>query len=361
MHCILARLKNLNFVRMKRVIILALALLGFAACDNDFKVGADYKEVSIIYGLLDEGDESEDHYIKILKGFFSETEDNLVLATNKDSIYFSDLDVKVEELNNGTVTNSFTCSRVDLYSLPTPIKKQNGVFLDSPNYAYTFNAKLNPDREYRLTVKNNISGKIITGLTSVIATDAVNFEVFRPFTAFDRLDFADGNSSYNFIWKAPEGAELFDVMLRFYYDEKDLINNTTEKKSVDLPLGSFIPRTGNTITYAVENSTFYSLLTSSIGAADINTTRLVDTAELFFIAGDSTIQQYVDVNNAQGGLTNDQIKPVYTNLVGNDVLGIFGSRATNRLGFVNFTDPTYDSIIGGSFTRNLNFTGRSVD
>lgn len=361
MHCILARLKNLSFVAMKRVIILALALVGFAACDNDFKVGADYKEVSIIYGLLDQGDASQDHYIKILKGFFSESEDNLVMATNKDSIYFADLDVKVEELLNGNVTNSFPCSRVDLYSLPTPIKKQDGVFLDSPNYAYTFNASLNPDRQYRLTVKNNISGKIITGSTNVIATDAINFEIFRPFTAFDRIDFADANSSYSFIWKAPDDAELFDVMMRFHYDEKDLINNTTEKKSVDLALGSFIPRTSNTMTYTMENSTFYSLLTANLGAADLNTTRLVDTAELFFIAGDSTIRQYVDVNSAQGGLTNDQIRPIYTNLVGDDVLGIFGSRATRRLGFVNFSDPTYDSIIGGSFTRNLNFTGRSVD
>lgn len=346
---------------MKRVLIVCLALLSLAACDNDFKVGADYREVSIVYGLLDAGDDSKDHYIKILKGFFSETEDNLVLAANKDSIYFSDLDVTIDELSNGTVTNTFTCSRVDLYSLPDPIIKQNGVFLDSPNYAYTFNATLNPQREYRLTVKNNISGKVISGVTSIIDVDPASFQIIRPFTAFDQLDFADANSFYNFAWKAPDNAELFDVMLRFYYDEKDLIAGTSEKKSVDLPLGSFIPRTSNSMTYRFENATFYSLLTANLGAAGLNTTRLVDTAELFFIAGDSTIQRYVDVNNAQGGLTNDQIRPVYTNLEGDDVLGIFGSRGTNRLGFVNFTQSTVDSIIGGTGTRNLNFTGRSVD
>lgn len=346
---------------MNKLLVLLLGILSLAACDSDFKVGADYKEVTIVYGLLDEGDKTYDHYIKILKGFYSETEDNLLLATNKDSIYFGDLAVTVEEFSNGNLTNTFTCTRVDLASLPIPIRKESGVFLDSPNYAYTFNQQLDPNREYKLTVKNNVSGKIVTGITGIINTDPGIFTVIKPFTAFDQLNFSDPDKTYSFAWKAPQKAELFDIMLRFHYDEKDLINNTTEKKSVDLPLASFIPKTGNSMNHRLNNTTFYSLLNANLGAADLNTTRLVDTAELFFIAGDTTINQYIDVNNAQGGLTNDQIKPIYTNLEGEDVIGIFGTRATRRVGYINFDDNTYDSIINGSKTTNLNFTGRSKD
>ena len=362
--------KKLRFVAMKNFLFLLATVLCLSACDDDFKVGADYKEVTVVYGLLDKGFVNNQQFIKITKGFYSEKEDNLLLALNKDSLYYSNLDVKVEELSNGNVTNSFQCDKIDLYSLPEPVIKRNGVFLDSPNYAYRFTANLDPSKQYRLVIKNNESGSIVTGLTNVINTSDAIFTVIKPFTAFDQLRFADPNQTYTFSWKAPPGAELFDIMLRFHYDEITISTKDTVQKSVDLALASFIPRTSSTMSYKMENSTFYSLLTANVGAAGSNNVvRRVDTSELFFIAGDETIQKYIDVNNAQGGLTSDQIKPVFTNLerdgvpgiTTKDVLGIFGTRATRRVGYLVFDNETYDSIIGGSFTRNLNFVGRSFN
>ena len=66
------------------------------------------------------------------------------------------------------------------------------------------------------------------------------------------------------------------------------------------------------------------------------------------------------MNAAQGGLTNDQIKPNFTNLQGDNVLGIFSTIATRRIGYIAYTDNTYDSIINSSSTKNLNFAGRSL-
>ncbi len=362
--------KKLRFVAMKNLLLLLSVILLFASCDDNFKVGADYKEVTVVYGLLDKGEVTNQQFIKITKGFYSEEEDNLVLALNKDSLYYADLDVKVEELNNGNVVNTFQCNKVDLYSLPNPIIKKNGVFLDSPNYAYRFVTSLNPDNQYRLVVKNNQSGSIITGETDIINTSSDIFTIIKPFTSFDQLRFADPTKSYTFSWKAPPGAELFDIMLRIHYDEITISKKDTVQKSADLALASFIPRTSSNMSHAMENATFYSLFAANVGAASSNNiVRRIDTSELFFIAGDATIKQYIDVNNAQGGLTNDQIKPVFTNLsrdgvsgnTSEDVLGIFGTRATRRVGYLVFDDATYDSIISGSLTRNLNFVGRSFN
>jgi hypothetical protein len=351
---------------MKNWILLLAVVLLFGACDDDFKVGADYKEVTIIYGLLDDGELSNQQFIKITKGFYSETEDNLLLAANKDSIYYQNLDVKVEEFNNGNLTNTFVCTKEDLNTIPNPYVKREGIFVDSPNYAYRFIADINPDRQYKLTVTNPASGSVITSETSVITTDPNTFTVIKPFTANDKLQFANSNLSYIFSWKAPVGSELFDIKLEFFYDDINLVNNDTTKKSVDLQLGSFIPRNSSSMSYEMQNVVFYSLLTANVGAAPANVVRRVDTSKLYFVAGDSVIQRYVDVNNAQGGLTSDQIKPFYTNLtrdgqLGKDVLGIFGTRATRFVGDIVFDDATYDSIINGSKTTNLNFVGRSLD
>lgn len=347
---------------MKRVLVLFAALALMASCDEDFKVGADYKEVTVVYGLLDDGLVANEHYIKITKGYFSETLNNLEVAKNADSLYFNDLDVQIEEYLNGGLTNTFPLTRIDLATLPAPILKQMGIFAESPNYAYNFNANLESDRQYKLIIKNNESGKVVTGETNIINADPFFFRVTRPFTTNDVLIFADPDQEYAFRWTAPPGAVLFDVVLRFHYDETELSSGIKTKKSVDLPLATFVPSRGSTsVTATVENNTFYSLLTAGIGAGGTKFTRLVDTAELFIVAGDNEIKQYIDVNNAQGGLTSDQIKPIYTNLVGEDVIGLFSSRATRRFGFINFDLETYDSIIGGSITRNLNFIGRSTD
>lgn len=355
-------IKKLRFVPMKRVWVLFLAVALLASCDEDFKVGADYKEVTVVYGLLDDGLPSNEHYIKVTKGYFSESLNNEKVAQNPDSIYFEDLDVKVEEYENGNLITTYACSRIDLNTLPDPIQKETGIFADSPNYAYNFSANLDPNRQYKLIVKNNQTGKTVSGETGIINADPFFFKVTRPFTNSDVLDFADPDNDYTFRWTAPPGAVLFDVLLRFHYDETDLNTQIKTKKSVDLPLASFVPVGNNTsVASKIENRVFYSLLTSAIGSGGNRFTRLVDTAELFILAGDNEIKQYVDVNNAQGGLTNDQIKPIFTNLTGDDVIGLFSSRATRRFGYVNFSLETYDSIISGSATRNLNFTGRSTD
>ncbi len=351
---------------MKNLGFLLLTLLFLGSCDSDFKVGADYKEVTIIYGLLDAGNAGGMQYIKITKGFYSETEDNTILAANPDSIYYNDLDVKVEEYNNGNLSNTFTCNKVDLATLPEPILKEEGDFASNPNYAYIFPASLDPKREYKLIVKNNESGSVITANTGIIDTTKNVFTIIKPFTANAQLQFADPNQNYIFSWKAPERAALFDILLQFYYDDINLVTKDTVKKHFDMPLGTSIPRTNAAMSYNMENLVFYSLLNANVGAAPTNVVRRVDTTKLYFIGGDTVIQKYIDVNNAQGGLTSDQIKPFFTNLSrdgvrGKDVLGIFGSRATRFAGDLVFDDATYDSIINGSKTRSLNFVGRSID
>jgi len=353
-------------VAMKNFGFLFMVVLFFSACDDDFKVGADYKEVTIVYGLLDHGSLTNEQYIKVTRGYYSETEDNLLLAANIDSIYYRDLDVKVEEYDNGNLTKTINCIRVDLASLPVPIRKESGVFADSPNYAYRFMEPLDANREYKLIVKNNESGSVITARTGIISTDPNIFTIIKPFTANDQLQFGEPLQTYTFSWKAPPKAELFDILLKFYYDDINLVSMDTVKKSVDLALGSFIPRNAGAMSFEMDNVVFYSLLSANIGAAPANIVRRVDTTQLFFVAGDTVVQKYIDVNNAQGGLTNDQIKPIYTNLSRDgvfekDVVGIFGARSTRFVGNLVFDTKTYDTLYYSDKTRNLNFVGISLN
>lgn len=344
---------------MKNIFLFILPILLFGACSEDFKVGADYKEVTVVYGLLDDGQVNNKNYIKITRGFFSETENNLLQAQKKDSLYFNDLTVVIDEMQNGGVVQSFNLTQVDLDTI-LPDEKRQGVFLSSPNLGYELNANLNALSTYRLTVTNNESGKVVTAETPVISAEPNVFKIDYPISQFDRLNFSKPNETYNFTWNAPETAGLFDILLRFYYWEEDITTQQDEYKFVDLPLGKFIKRTGSTMNYNMDNQKFYSLLTASIGAGGNNIRRYIDTPTLTFVGGGFDLKTYIDVNSAQGGLTNDQIKPIFTNLQGDDVLGIFSTIATRRVGFISYTDNMWDSIQNSTLTRNLNFAGRSL-
>lgn len=343
---------------MKRI-LLGFALLVFiGSCSTDFKIGADYKEITAVYGLLDASVDS--NYIKISRGFFSETENNLLMAQREDSLYFKDLTVTIDELSGGNVNKTYTLQRVDLAKiLDQP--KQAGVFLDSPNYAYLFNALLSPTYTYRLKIVNNETGKIHTSTTDVIGALPSEFQIVYPYTKFDPMIFEEAEKSFQFAWNAPKGSSLFDVLIRFHYVERYIPTNTYTRKYVDLPVAKFIKGSQGAMKAEVTTKDFYSLLNASIDDGGTKYARYVDTPDLKIIAGGSILKLYIDINSAQSGLTSDQIRPVYTNIGGGDALGIFSTRATRTLYSSLFSEATFDSIIGGSFTRNLNFVGRSSD
>lgn len=343
---------------MKKLFWLVLPALAFlVSCSNKFKVGAPYKEVTAVYCLLSKTDTA--HYVKVVKGFYDEVLDNLLLAQNVDSIYYDSLDVKFEEINNGSVVATFPLTKVNLIN--EGYIKKDGVFAITPSYAYKFTASLNPSRTYRLIVKNVFTGKTMTAETSVISDQLLKVEY--PLTIDDGLNFSNYLKDYSFIFSAPTNAVICDVQLRFYYSEKNVLKpDSVSKKYVDLTLANNILNPGGQIRYAFPNINFFRILNSELGAAPENIIRLIDTPDVVFLGGGSVLKTYMDVQLAQGGgITYDQIKPTYTNFTGDDVYGILSTRVVKRIKGIPFTSSTVDSMINGIYTKNLNIVGVTPD
>lgn len=343
---------------MKKIAFVLFAVVLFSsACNKNFKVGADYKDVTVAFALLSMNDTL--NYIKITKGYYDETQDNLLLGQNSDSIYYNNLEVKVEELNNGSVVNTFILPRVDLNL--EGFVKDTGIFAQTPNYAYKFFKKdsLNPQRSYRLKIKNLASGKEIEGETEVINSKNLIFQ--KPYINTQQLNFSIPFETYSFAWGAPANAVFFDVVLRFWYQETNVNTLETVHKYKDLPLVTNVLNTGAGATAVMTNSDFYRILNSELGVAPSNITRRVDTSDLMLLAGGQVLKTYIDATTAQGGITYDQIKPNYTNFKGEDVLGIISTRSTKIMYDIPFSKNTVDSIVKGSLTKNLSFVGVSTE
>lgn len=341
---------------MKKILA-TLAIISMCAysCSTKFKVGAEYKDVTVVYGLLSVSDTA--HYIKITKGYYDENLNNLELAKNPDSIYFNSLQVKVEILNNGTVIQTIPLDLVDLINEGYP--KDPGTFSNAKNYAYKFKKTLDPSKTYRLLITNLTSGKSIKGETSVIDNSVTKFKFLKPNDNAEELVLADPINPYVFSWRGPSNAAFYDVVIRFKYQEVNLTTLDTAYIVKDIPVVKSISSVVGDQKATLSNVAFLKQLNSFISEAPLNIKRYIDTPDLFVLAGGQELKTYIDVNTAQGGITFDQIKPNYTNLKGENVFGILSTRGQISLQNIRFSGSTLDSIMLGSYNLNLRFVGIS--
>ena len=86
-------------------LILATSIL-FSACSTDFEVIGDWKETMVVYGLLDQAQDTQ--YIKINKAFLGEG-NAFEYAMIKDSTQFvNSLNVTLQRIKNGSVIATYT-------------------------------------------------------------------------------------------------------------------------------------------------------------------------------------------------------------------------------------------------------------
>src|SRR4051812_26573191 len=119
--------------------LFAILLFAIAGCKQDFDITSKYKEVTVVYGLLNQRETT--HYIRIQKGYL--IDGNAAVAGGiSDSIYYPNiLTVKLTPYFNGSVSGAaFTLTRVNGndYGLP----KETGTFASDSNILYRFTGRL---------------------------------------------------------------------------------------------------------------------------------------------------------------------------------------------------------------------------
>ena len=137
------------------------------------------------------------------------------------------------------------------------------------------------------------------------------------------------------------------------YDEWTATTSATpQQKTAILNLSSNQAAIDGPNRVEIEGIEFYRLLASAI-PVDASVLRLLTSIDIVIDAGGQELFQYINVGQANTGITSSQVVPVFTNL--SDGLGVFSSR--NQFveeGF--FVDSaTRDLLRDGALTRDLNF------
>ncbi len=339
-------------------LLIFIAMVGISNCSTKFNVAAPYKNITVIYGLMDETDTA--HYIRIEKAFLDQNKSAVVMAQNPDSSFYpeSQLDVKMELIDrfSGAIDSIYSLSRVDLNNEGYP--KQTGAFFNSPNYAYKFSNILDTLFTYRLVVSNKATGQVDSADASVIPNDPASFLVYFFTAVNNKLDFPTTGQydNFNFAGVLPPNAKIIQLMFRFHYVDKNAVTGATTPRQVDWYQG-ITPFSGSNFQFTILNANFYSFLRSAIGPPPSNNIqRLMDSCEIFVYAGSNDLYTYQVISEAQGGLTANDIKPNYTNIKGSNVLGLFTSRTFVSQKF-QIDSVTIDSMMLNPITSELNIRG----
>jgi len=326
----------LKFVKLKLTILLIFTLFLFQ-CKKDFEVNDNWKDITVVYGLLNSKDSV--HYIRLTKAFLG-NQDAYQMAQVSDSLYYKNASVSIQEVGTN---NIFT------FTKDSSIQRDSGIFAFDKNIYYKTVAVLNPDAEYKLNI--SVGSKEITSQTSLIKD--------FPFSNVPGLiSLYSENTRLPIEWTTPMYARLFEPVVRFFY--YDITSSDTIKQYIDLQLSSMVSKSssgGETMNTELSGKTFLSTLGNRI----LTNTNIIKriaakgSIEIRISVGSDDLYTYTQVSQPATGIVTE--KPSFSNITGADVVGLFTS--TYLKVFPAIKPPlnyrTIDSLAKGRYTKNLKF------
>lgn len=333
-------------------------LVLLCGCHDKPNLIADYKDVTISYGVLNINDDI--HYFKVYKGFI--TEDNaLVEAGNWDNVYYpvDSIEVRLEEYMNGVRT------RGEVLDTTTSVAKEDGFFPSPKQLLYYSEMKLNPEATYRLVIRRVNTGEEVYAETVMVN----NFSIRIPMNSWN-FNLADENNSpitATIRFYEANNAAAYDIYLTFYYVEVDLLTNAVEHKSITKRLTPSLLYASSSIR---ENSydgfapkTFFTFIAQSLQPND-RVVRYIDAIDgrqyycfkMQIWAVNDEYVKYVDASTPNQSIVQDRV--LYTNFVSENqnAYGFLASRncCTRNL-TMSSLDHNEDSLVKGSITGHLGF------
>lgn len=333
---------------MKKSTLAALVLpaLLLTTCKTDLDLLDDWKETSVVYGLLDQSQTKQ--YIRIQKAYLGEG-NALDMAQVYDSInYINQLNVTLERWTNGALADTFQL-RPDSVS-----NKDAGIFAAPNMVLYSTSKPLsNPSNTvYKLVIKNSETGNEVTASTQLVG----GFNITSPSGTTVNITKVNPSYQVSVAWNSAVYGRVYQPALRIFYNETDLSNVTTTH-FLEMPLGTEKANNlygGDAMDVSLEPGDFYRFLRNNIADNAQVQYRTIDHVDFIVYAGGDDLSTYIDVNAPSTSIVQE--RPVFSNI--NNGLGLFSSRYNVIRGPYSVTPTTQDTLAYGQYTCHLKFKDR---
>ena len=332
-------------------LVSALIIIGFSNCSNDFDLTTGGTNSPVVYGFLSPKDTAT--YIRVERAFVDEGTSALVLSQRPEELFFEDIEVT---LSSGG--NTFTLNRVD--GADEGLPRDPGIFVSSPNFLYKLvlppGESFTEGDDYELTIIDNISDTVITNVTTTIVDEPV---ILFPEEG-DDFSWTSSIEEQNDIftqWRRDiDNAVIFDVRVRINYLEAidGDINNLVAKSAIFSVNENIEPESEDETLVDIDVLAIDIL--GGIGATVDPTgpgPRIFQDLEIIVDAGSQDLLDFINIGQANTGLTGATVAPIFSNIPGG--FGLFSSRNSTSVGGLILESEGLDSLLEGRFTRQLNF------
>lgn len=327
----------------------------FNACKPDFNLNAPYKDVPIVYGILNYQDSI--HYVKIYKGFQPTQGSAYIDAQNPDSIYYyNDIYVVLQEFKD-------SLSTTPLRDIPLEIThdfpRDSGFFYyGKEKIIYVAKATLNKKMIYNIKITNKVNGKIIEGRTSLVG----------DFKIISSIPFELTKKNVSFTFTHALNAKDYELFFNFIYFEVDA--KTQEVVKIGKIVKNLCPKIGNTGIKESYNGELYKEFPSTLYddiaeqlKPNSNVIRYVGMptsgGSCIEVQGWAAGESMIDfLRSNQPTSSFVQINNTYTNLTSSEgtVFGFISSRNQSIGSHLFEISPrSEDSLYFGSKTHHLGF------
>lgn len=322
-------LSNEELLTMKKIqIILSLSLLAgiLASCSTKVDLYADYKDIPVVYGLLDATQDT--NFIKIVRAFSGSDEasvDATQVALIPDSNnYPGKLDAKIYRYRKG-YGNEYTLDGVIELDTMTIHDKDSGAFYFPHQKVYYATSGILPNtnsKTYHYRFEILKGNDTISSETGIVGGD--NFKIINSSVSFVS---EESINMQKIKFLPADNAVVYNMEMQFRY--KETYAGVSKFKTVRYSFGM-----KNIESLGVDEGFYYinygenllfNLLRSAISHNPEGTSYTYDPNKSFKItlaAGGEELYNYIQINLGAGGLS--QSIPDYTNINGG--YGVFSSR-----------------------------------
>ena len=318
---------------MKKIITLLLmvgCMTAFFSCSTDVELYADYKDVPVVYGIINIL--ADTNYVKITKAFCG-SNDNLVNANEMALVYDSSnypekIEAYIIELKRTYGQVYQPTGRKIILDTLTIHNKQEGVFYSPDQILYYTPEQFHSDGyKYKLVIVKP-DGDTVTATTTPVGKD---LDILSNLVSF-QSEPTDAEGRLSFV--ADEEAFLYEIQMRFNYREQHvgqpIMNKSVSWTYKAQSLSSFEknPKIENGYFFRYSKNILFNTLANTIGNDTLwneaypNVTRYMDDFEVFVSAVGRELYESYEINQAMNNGIMSSVSG-YTNITGG--YGLFSS------------------------------------
>ncbi len=303
----------------QKLLFFSLALLLITwSCEEDFEINAPYQDISVIFGLIDPGEDTI--FLKINKAFLGDGNVMEMAKIEDSSSYVNGLTATIEEWENGNLIKSYSLDTI------TVKNKEDGIFYNPYQIIYYAPYEPSTSRSYHLKVQ--VDNKTVTAHTDLVN----NFSISRPTEGQKTIKFIKGDDS-QIKWNSAKNGKRYEILIRFNYKEVLFDSPDTVYTYVDWNQGtekSVDDEGGEEMEVAYSSDGFYTLIENEVpytdAAMETNVKERYSNGVDFIISVAAVdLNTYMEVNEPTNSIVQE--RPEYTNI--SNGTGIFSSRFRN--------------------------------